>query len=254
MAIYAYGLMRPEDGQRAAEALAERGLQTIEHEGVCALVADVDEGNLQLRRESALAHNDVLQAAFQHGPILPMRFGTVLPDAETLACELLAPRATPLRARLEALEDLAEMQVKAEYLEEPLLRSILDTDSRLSHAAARLRGLSPEATHFERINLGEVINREVQARRQADSQRLIEELLPLAVAVSTREPRHEMAVLNASYLVARDRLEEFDATVQRLSDEEAGWLKFKLIGPMPAHSFSEGSWKPGIPAGSGTWA
>src|SRR5579884_119870 len=154
MAIYVYGVMRSEDGERAAQA-QDNGLTTIEHGGISALVTMVGEGDLKLRRESALAHSDTLQAAFEHGPVLPVRFGTVLPDADTLTAKLLAPRENALRARLEALDGLVEMQVKASYLEEPLLRSILDSDPRLTRTATRLRTLPPEATHFERINLGE---------------------------------------------------------------------------------------------------
>ena len=176
MALYVYGLMRREDGGEAVRALDSAPLQTVEHGDICALVVSVAEGDLRLRRESALAHADTIQAAFEHGPVLPVRFGTALPDAATLEAELLAPRATALRARLEALEGLSEMQVKASYLEEPLLRSIVGADPRLVKAAARIRERPAAATHFERINLGETIHKEVEARRLADSQRLIRAL------------------------------------------------------------------------------
>src|SRR5436853_4332035 len=147
MGLYVYGLMRAEDGQAAANALTEASVEAIELGGICALVTTLDQGDLALRRESALAHSDTLQAAFQHGPVLPMRFGTVLPDADAIRDDLLAPQSTVLRARLEALEGLAEMQVKATYAEEPLLRSIVSADRRLGQAAARIRELPPAAAH-----------------------------------------------------------------------------------------------------------
>lgn len=253
MAIYIYGLMRTEDGVEAVEARPEARLALVEHGGVCALINDVGDGDLTLRRESALAHTDTIRAAFEHGPILPMRFGTVLPDAVALEAEVLMPRATALRARLEVLDGLAEMQVKASYLEEPLLRSILDSDPRLTKAAARIQTLPPAATHFDRINLGESIHREVEARREADSLRMVEELRSLAEAVSIREPRNERGVLNASFLVARPRLQEFDGAVARLSEAEAAHMQFRLIGPMPPHSFAEGPWDSAVPAGGSTW-
>ncbi|MFL5821906.1 MAG: GvpL/GvpF family gas vesicle protein [Solirubrobacteraceae bacterium] len=258
MPLYVYGLMRAQDGARAVEALngqpASRVLESVEHEGLCALVSSVAPGDLKLRRESALAHTDTLQAAFDHGPVLPVRFGTVLPDAAALERELLAPRATALLARLEALEHLTEMQVKVSYLEEQLLGSILAADPPLARRASRIRNLPPEATHFDRINLGEAIHQAVQVRREEDSRRLIDELSPLAVAVSVREPPHERAVLNASFLVARERLEAFDSEVERLSQEAAGTMSFRLIGPMPAHSFVEGQWEARAAHGSSQWA
>jgi hypothetical protein len=250
MALYIYGLMRAEDGPRAVEALGDESVQTVEHGGVCALVTDMEEGDLRLRRESALAHSDTLQAAFKHGPVLPVRFGTLLPDVASLEAGLLAPRATALRARLEVLDGLAEMQVKASYLEEPLLRSIVAGDPRLAQTAARIRELPPAATHFERISLGEAVHQSVQARREADAQRLLAELQPLAVAVSAREPGLERGVLNASFLVSEERLKEFDGAVERLAEQDAERIKFRLIGPMPAHSFTEGAWDAPVAAGA----
>ena len=74
--------------------------------------------------------DDVLQAAFDHGPVLPFRFGTAVADADTVVRDVLAPSREQLDARLEALDGKVEMQVKATYAEAPLLRSILTTAMR----------------------------------------------------------------------------------------------------------------------------
>lgn len=263
MALYVYGLMRTQDAQAAVSARSDRQrspgpdrargeLGEVAHDGVSALVSAIPEGSLKLRRESALAHTETLQAAFEHGPVLPVRFGTVIPDDEVLKREFLAPRAGELLARLEALKGSAEMQVKATYLEEPLLRSILAGSTSLTQAAARIRALPPAATHFERINLGEAINKAVDARRRQDAGRLLDALRSLALSVSVREPRHEREVVNASFLVAGGRLEAFDSAVERLSSENSGEMHFKLIGPMPAHSFASEPME-GAAAGGSSW-
>ncbi len=265
MALYIYGLMRVQDAQAAMAARSGenpppgparlRGeIETVAHDGVCALVSVIAEGNPRLRRESALAHNETLQAAFEHGPVLPVRFGTVLPDAQVLERDFLAPRAADLLTRLEALRGNAEMQVKVTYLEEPLLRSILAGSTGLTKAAARIRALPPAATHFERINLGEAINKAVDVRRKQDAGHLIDALRSLAVSVSVRDPRHEREVVNASFLVPDEHLEEFDAAVERLSDEHSGQMQFKLVGPMPAHSFASEPMDGAVAVGGSSWA
>ncbi len=256
MAIYVYGLMRTPEGEAAATALAAAGppeIESVAHGDVCALVSDLPEGSLRLRRESALAHADTVAAMFRHGPVLPVRFGTVLTDVAALKRDFLAPRAAKLGDRLDALDGMAEMQVRATYLEGPLLRSVLDASPRLATAAARIRKLPPEATHFDRISLGEAISQAVQTRRRSDADWLTGELSPLAQAVSVRDPRHERDVLNASFLVAAERLEAFDAEVERLSTEATGEMSFKLIGPMPTHSFAGGEWV-GAADQESTWA
>jgi len=110
-------------------------------------------------------------------------------------------------------------------------------------AVERMRSLPPAATHFERVRIGEAIAGAVAARRAADANAMIGELRPLAVAVRVSEPHHPRTALGASFLVERSRLDSFDAAVERLSERHAGEAQFKLIGPMPAHSFADHEWE-----------
>src|SRR5947209_5752172 len=170
MALYVYGIMRAQDASKAADG--ER-LEAVAQDEVAALVRQVPDDERRLRRETILAHADVLQAAFEHGPVLPLRLGTAMADASAVTGELLAPRADVLAHRLDALDRKAEMQVKAIYAEEPLLRSILEGDPAIRRAVDRSRRLPPAATHFDQIRIGEAIAAAVQARRAADGEALL---------------------------------------------------------------------------------
>jgi hypothetical protein len=245
MALYVYGIMRAGDATRAVSAIraAHATADAIEHDQIAALVGALPDAERRLGREGILGHANVLQAAFEHGPVLPMRLGTAMPDAEAVVRELLAPHVQALSMRLDALDGKAEMQVKATYAEEPLLRSILERDPALRREVDRNRGLPPAATHFDQIRIGEAISQAVQARQAADGEALLSALRPLALVVSVSRPHHERAVLNAAFLVDSDELAEFDRAVEQLSQERAADIEFKLIGPLPAYSFVEGEWE-----------
>jgi hypothetical protein len=235
--------MRADDAPRAVSAGDHMPIDAVRHEGVSALVSDLPHGELRLRRDNILAHSDVLQAAFEHGPVLPFRFGTVLPDADAVVRELLAPAAERLSRRLEALDGKAEMQLKASYAEEPLLRSVLAQDPGLTQAVRRTQGLPAEATHFERIRIGEAVAAAVQARRAADERALLQALTPLTLAHALSPPHHERAVLNAAFLVERSGLAQFDQEVETVSRQHGPEIEFKLIGPLPAYSFADREWE-----------
>jgi hypothetical protein len=244
MAFYVYGLMRVRDARVAAAAgPVEARLEAVVCEGVAALGSNAGDDSVKLRREAVVGHTDVLQAAFEHGPILPLRFGTVLADREAITAELLAPRAQALLARLDWLEQRAEMRLKADYLEEPLLRSVLDRDPALARAAKRMRELPAAASHFERIRIGEAIAAAVHGRRTVDADAMLAALAPLCVSVSASDPRHEHAVLSAAFLLDRAGLERFDGAVEELSRVHADRMQLKLIGPMPAYSFADREWE-----------
>lgn len=244
MALYVYGFMRLRDGTSAARGeYSGPAVSTVPHGELCALVSEMPGEDISLRRESALAHTQTLQRAFGHGPVLPLRFGTVVTDAAALTSDVLAPREQELLGQLRALEGLAEMQLKATYLEEPLLRSILKSSPGLARTATRLRNLPAAASHFDRLALGEAITLAVQARRDDDTQRMIGALRDLPLAISLGEPTHERDVMSASFLVSDAKLEEFDSRVETLSQEYGDRMKFKLIGPMPVYSFLDSAWQ-----------
>lgn len=250
MPLYVYAIMRTPDALRAAAGSTEtQQLAAVEHEGLGALVSPTPDGELRLRRDNILGHADVLQRAFEHGPLLPFRFGTVVSDEETVVRDVLAHDATGLAARLDALENAVEMQLKATYGEAELLRSILAQDEQLTRAVERMRELPAAATHFERIRIGEAIAAAVQTRRGVDENRFIEALKPFARAVSVAQPHHERSVLNASFLVERTSLPQFDSAVEGLSEQRSADVEFKLIGPLPPYSFADRDWRPGAVLG-----
>jgi len=234
MGVYVYGVVRA--GGAAHDAPAVRA---IECGGLSALVSDVPDKSVRIRKDSLLAHDEVLREAMQAGPVLPMRFGVVMPDEAAVERTLLAARAPELAARLDALEGKVEMQVKATYAEEPLLRSILAREPEAAALARRVRGLPAEASHFDRIRLGELIAAAVQARRELSADELIAAVSPLAAAVSLGDPLHERMALNAAFLVERERAGDFDGAVARFAAQRAGELELKLIGPLPPYSFTE---------------
>jgi hypothetical protein len=248
MALVVYGVMRAAD---CPDGLAvdwrndTLSVGGISHEGVCALVGEAPDGPVHVRRDALLAHSEVLHAAMERGPVLPLRFGVVLTDAEAVRDELLAPNAAALAARLEALEGTAEFRLKVTFDSDRVLSSILASDGPLADIAARVRSLPGAAGHFDRIRLGELISQRVESRAKAVEAEVVGALEPLAMAVSPEQRQSEWMAVNAAFLVQDAHRAKFDSAVDRLAAEHAGELQFALVGPLPPHSFAEHAWEAG---------
>jgi hypothetical protein len=241
MALVVYGVMRASDcpDGLSVEWRGTLEVRAIGYEGVCALVGDAPEGPVRVRRDALLAHSEVLHVAMEHGPVLPLRFGMVLPDSEVVVGELLAPHAEELAARLDALEGTAEFQLKVTFDSDRMLSSLIASDGPLADIAARVRALPGAAGHFDRIRLGELVSQRVESHAEAVDAEVVTALQPLALAVSHGERQHEWMALNAAFLIADASRKEFDAAVDQLATDHAGGLLFRLIGPLPPHSFAE---------------
>jgi len=226
MGVYVYGFVRR--GDAAGDAVCEGEL--------AALIRRIDGDRVELQHEAVMEHAEVLNGALDRGPVLPLRFGHVLPDEDAVRAHISA-RTAELERLLGELQDRVEMDLTAVYREEPLLREVLAENPSLAAARRLIRGRPAEATHFERIRLGEGISQAIEGKREADGAAILRELEGSAVAVSTEGPRHVRMLLNAAFLVERDRLDEFDERVEEVSRERADRMEFRLVGPRPAHSF-----------------
>src|SRR5204863_3122954 len=91
-AVYVYGVVvagGPLELPVGVEG-AEVGVE--ESGGLAALVSSVPDRPMRATRRNLEAHAAVLQSALsQRDPVLPMRFGILLPDLAAVAAELLEP-------------------------------------------------------------------------------------------------------------------------------------------------------------------
>ncbi len=235
--LYVYGVMRAGDGAPARSGVGDTLVQTLERGPVQALVSEVPGESVPGRAKNLTAHTEVLRAAMDSGTVLPMRFGVLMPDEDAVAHDLLETRRDWLTRMLDALDGRVEMTVSAMYREDVLLRDVVRGNREIATLREHVRDRPPAATHFERIRLGELVANAVEDRRGADTAAILNALRPLADAFVPGDPLHERMVVNAAFLVRRDRLEEFDAAVERVSSERAEHMHFKLTGPLPPFSF-----------------
>src|SRR5215211_776958 len=237
-ASYVYGVLRtPARGK--GKGIDGRPLRVVSANGIAALASDVPEGPLEAGRDELLTHARVLERALEGGAVLPMQFGVVLPDDDAIRAELLAAHREQLEAQLDEMEGKVEMNVKALYSEETVLREVLEESREIAGLRAAIQDQPEDATYYERIRLGELIAGAMAAKREEDEQMVISYLAPHAVAIQAGPPIHERMVANVSLLLERDREGPFEDALEELGAEQHPRIAFKLTGPLPPHSFVE---------------
>jgi hypothetical protein len=214
-------------------------LRVVSSKGIGALTSKVPAGELEAGREEFLAHSRVLEQALEHGVVLPMRFGVVMPDDSTIREELLGAHRDDLEAQLEEMKGKVELNVKAIYDEASVLREVLNEVPEINKLRESLAGKPEDATYYERIRLGELVEQALAEKRSADEQQIVDRLTAQALAVEVGQAIHERMAVNASFLVEQDRIGAFDQTLDEIAAENGERLRFKCVGPLPPHSFVE---------------
>jgi len=217
------------------DGVSGRPVATIESNGLAAVVSELAEPRLRVRRRDLLGHLRVLESVFDDTTIVPCAFGMVLPSREAVASDFLAARRNELLGLLERLDGRAQLNVTASYDEEEILREIVATDPRVARGRQQTRVLG-RAGHFASIQLGELVAGALAERREADGGRLLGRLAAESDDV-VAEATDELTVLKASFLV--EGPDRFDAVLEQVAKDEAPRIRFEAIGPLPPTAFAE---------------
>ena len=216
--------------------MAGRPVNSIEHGGLAALTTELPGGGMRVRRRDLDRHLEVVGAAFAETTIVPCAFGMVVHSAGAVESELLTVRREELLELLDRLEGRAQLNVRARYDEQTVLREIVETEPEVAELRGRTRGLG-DAGHFQSIRLGELVAAALEARRADDARRIFDRLAAEAADVVVEEATGTL-VLKASLLVDRKRAGAFDSALEQLAAAESPRLSFESIGPLPPTAFA----------------
>lgn len=199
---------------------------------LAAIVSDAPE-DLKPKRRDLLAHQNVLSEAGAAGSVLPMRFGSLAPDDETVT-SVLGERADHYLERLRTLDGKVEYNVKASHHEQAVLHQVLAENPEL-RAMVEANQRQGGGTHEQKLQLGEMVTSNVRAREQSDAVEVRRALEPAAEAVADG-PESSGWLANISFLVNRKSAEGFLSAVEELRATQPH-LDLRVHGPLPPYSF-----------------
>lgn len=238
--IYVYGVV-PSDAETTDEARGvgdpPASVEIVTHDDIAALVSEVPVEAELGKPEDLAAHARLLDATAGALPVLPLRFGAVLADREAVEQELLAANHDEFANALHELEGRTEFIVKGRYEEDSLLHDILDENRRARQLRDAIVDKPPDATRNQRIELGEIVNNTVAAKRDQDTRDLIDALRPLEFDAVVREPSHERDAVYVAYMVETDRLDEFREAVDEWANRHGDGIDTRLLGPVAPYDF-----------------
>lgn len=236
--IYVYGIV-PADVEAEADAVgvADGKVSTVALGEIAALVSELSVDRPLGAPEDLQAHAQLLDGTAQVAPVLPLRFGAVLTNAEAVKDEFLAEHADEFAAALKQLEGKAEYVVKGRYVEKTILQEVITENARASELRDAIRDKPEDATREARMALGELVGNAIAAKRDEDTRKAVEALDKVAEAVNVREPTHEEDAVNAALLVEVSREDELEQVVDALAEQWEGRVDMRLLGPMAPYDF-----------------
>jgi hypothetical protein len=255
--LYLYAVVPRSADVVGAPAGVDEGRVVLVSEGPVAAVASrvsaaydegLDErlGDVAWLGARATAHDAVLTWASDRGPVVPLPLLSLF-RSEDAVRTMLRDRTSELSALLAHVARGREYGVRVFRVDDEL-RGVLE-DYSLSVAA-----LTRQAADATSPGQGYLLGRKLEAARKEEitnvsrevGTRAFERLAAQSIA-STEDPlpppagaRAGIAVLNASFLVAHERTDDFRAAVTELVREYDGrGFRIEFTGPWPPYHFTK---------------
>jgi hypothetical protein len=240
MGLYVYGIVPADvEVESNAEGIGDppANVEVIREGDIAALVSPIRTDQPLGKPDSLQAHARLLDGTASVAPVLPLRFGAVMSDEESVAEELLRKNHDEFAQALHALEGHAQYIVKGRYDEDTILREVISESPEAQQLREQMGGMSEDAARNSRMALGEIVVKAIDSKRAADTEAVVKVLDDIAKQVNAREPTHELDAVNVALLAQVDQQKELQAKVNELAENWDGRVEVRLLGPLAAYDF-----------------
>lgn len=240
---YVYGVVPASSGRfelpEGLSGIDDAPVEIVEHGPVGAVVAPVRVERPPGRRKDLFAHKAVLDACAAAGPVIPIRFGSLMSSPESVVEEILAPDEERLVAMLQQLDGKAQFNVRASYHESVALAEVVAADPEIARLRRLTRDQPEEATYAQRVRLGELVARGLEAKREADGFVILDAVLPHVTDHVIRDGNAVDHLLDMSVLVAESERPAFEDALEAVAEAMHESARVQLVGPMAPYDFVE---------------
>jgi hypothetical protein len=209
-------------------------VRTVSHKEISAVVSDTPVETLDATRENVLAHERVNETVMRTHTVIPMSFGTVF-KTEGDIVELLKAAYEAFVDVLNKMDGKLEFGLKVLWDRDAVIREIESEDddvARLKDEISSQKG----STYFARMQYGRLVDAAVETRTERYVAEIFDKLRPVSVASRANKPIGDKMIVNAAFLVAREKEQEFDSRVKEIGARYEN-LTFKYTGPWPPYNF-----------------
>jgi hypothetical protein len=209
-------------------------VHTVSYKDIAAVVSDTPLEVYDPTRENVLAHERVNEAVMRSYTVLPMSFSTVFKTREDIV-ELLRTAYDAFHDVLTKMQDKLEFGLKVLWEPELVIREIEKDDDNLRLLRQQISH-QKGSTYFARMQYGRLVDSLLAERSETLVNEIFSALGAVSVASRANKPIGDKMILNAAFLVSRDRESDFDSKVKEI-DAKYENLMFKYTGPWPPYNF-----------------
>lgn len=241
--IYVYGVISSLSGDLPVlEGICQEKISVYFWEGIGIIHSIYPEetfqkGKLSSSRKNLMAHQKVIEVLLSRTTILPFQFGMITTRGELQ--HMLQQQYGNLKHQLSSFIGKVELNLKVFWKDmERIFAEISEMNEEIKELKAHILTTGQNIpTHENMLKVGQLVQEALETKRTVLAQKMLEELKPVSQKALLSNVSLDALVLNASFLVDKEKESLFDEAVNKLGTAYEDTMQFKYVGPLAPGSF-----------------
>lgn len=239
---YVYGVVPAGADLPPVQGIDDAPVELVDYDDIAAVVAEITLDRPPGRRAELMAHTAVVDALAAGGQVMPVQFGSIVDDRESVR-QLLEAEHDRFADALARLAGCRQLNLRATYVEEQVLAELVRERPEIAELRRRTRDLPEGAVHPDLVRLGELVAHALDHKRDVDAPLVMAAVEPRVVAQRPRRGGGVEHLLDVALLVADDQVAGLEDDLEALAEAIHERIRLRLVGPVAPYDFvGEDAW------------
>jgi hypothetical protein len=231
---YLYGIIETERRESFGNVgLGNSEVYTIQYEDIGAVVSDIPV-DYKVEIEETMTHEKTLRKVMETHTVIPMGFG-VIAGNESEIINILKRGRMKFKNTLEKIDNKLQINVKISW-DNAILMDILKENEEIQVLSAKAKETANQSL---KIELGKKVKSALDERKNEYMKDIHSILGDLSIGSKQNKMTNQDTLMNASFLVDKEKEHKFYDKLQELEKKYEKKLKYLCIGPLPPYNFTE---------------
>ena len=213
-------------------------LTTVSYQRLSAVVSNSPVIEYRVTRENTMTHQSAIETVMKEYPVLPIRFSTIAETEEEIVEKVLKPRYEEFKTLLAWISNKKELGLKVYWQEmKAILNEIVEGNETIKSFKEEIQKRSPQQAYYDQIEIGKMIEKELNEKREKEGEFLIKPLKELAEDSKVHATYIPELIVSAAFLVKKTMELQFDLAVNRIQEDFPGRHRINYVGEAPPVNF-----------------
>jgi Gas vesicle synthesis protein GvpL/GvpF len=239
---YIYGIIGANHRQEFGPiGIGGRGdvVYTLPYQDVAAIISCSPIVKYPVSRENTITHAKVLEKVVEKYTVLPVRFCTISENEEVIVEKLLKARYQEFIDLLRTMYNKVELGLRARWKDlNAIFAEIAEKNKAIKTLKAEILSETNEQRKYANsIKVGELVQKALAEKRKREAEELLEALRPLSLDCKEMQFYGDMNIVNAAFLVEREKEQYFDQKVNELESYHNSRKQLKYTSSIVPYNF-----------------